>query len=145
MAVVDAASSLDVRPTAVKLSGGLGSNASLACQASTKPVLCLWKTPYGHIYTLSEGVSAESGRLRHSGDSSASDRGCGLDILGLEPQDSGQWECEVGAVVGENFQTQSAVINLQIKSKSYHFISSLQSFPIPNFPVPIPSLRLLMT
>ena len=108
-------SSLSVRPTAVNLSGGVSSNVSLTCLASTKPVLCLWKTPYGHIYTLSEGVSAESGRLRHSEPSA---EGCGLDILGLEPQDAGAWECEIGAVVGENFQTQSASISLQVKSKT---------------------------
>ena len=108
-------SSLDVRPSAVKVSGGLDSNASLTCLASVKPVLCLWKTPYGHIYTLSEGVSAESGRLSHS--ASRSGRGCGLEIHGLEPQDAGNWECEIGAVVGENFQTESATIQLQVKSK----------------------------
>lgn len=41
-----------------------GVNVSLVCASSARPILCLWKTPYGHIYTLSEGVFAESGRLR---------------------------------------------------------------------------------
>ena len=101
--------------TPSRLVTSVTTNVSLICSASAKPILCLWKTPYGHIYTLSEGVSAESGRLRHS---EPTDDGCGLDIIGLEPQDAGAWECEIGAVVGENFQTQSASIALRIKSKA---------------------------
>ena len=73
---------LSNRPTAV-----LGSNTSLACSASVKPILCLWKTPYGHVYTLSEGVFAESGRLKHEVPSEAGGQGCGIQIVGVENRD----------------------------------------------------------
>ena len=73
---------LSNRPTAV-----LGSNTSLACSASVKPILCLWKTPYGHVYTLSEGVFAESGRLKHEVPSEAGGQGCGIQIVGVEARD----------------------------------------------------------
>lgn len=56
---------LNAVPLANNLNALLESNISLACSATIKPILCLWKTPYGHVYTLSEGVFAESGRLRH--------------------------------------------------------------------------------
>ena len=65
----------------------LGSNTSLACSASVKPILCLWKTPYGHVYTLSEGVFAESGRLKHEVPSEAGGQGCGIQIVGVEARD----------------------------------------------------------
>ena len=84
----------------------------------------MWKTPYGHVYTLSEGVFAESGRLRHKKlpqqRSSANQNECGLEIVGVEERDAGQWECEVGAVVGEDFKTSTANINLEVKGKKYH-------------------------
>ena len=126
-AVVSAASAnspLDVRPSRLEVTtsriGGLEANVSLTCVASTKPVLCLWKTPYGHVYTLSEGVSAESGRLRHASSSSgATPNSCGLQIVGVQDRDAGEWECEVGAVVGEDFQTKTARINLAIQSKTH--------------------------
>ena len=95
--------------------GSIDSTLSLICSSSSKPILCLWKTPYGHVYTLSKGVFAESGRLRHKDD--ALDDECGLEIVGLEDQDSGQWECEVGSLIGDTFQTASANINLDVKSK----------------------------
>ena len=94
--------------------GSIDSTLSLICSSSSKPILCLWKTPYGHVYTLSKGVFAESGRLRHKDD--ALDDECGLEIVGLEDQDSGQWECEVGSLIGDTFQTASANINLDVKS-----------------------------
>ena len=53
-----------VTATPSRLVTSVTTNVSLICSASAKPILCLWKTPYGHIYTLSEGVFAESGRLR---------------------------------------------------------------------------------
>ena len=89
---------------------------SLVCSSSSKPILCLWKTPYGHVYTLSQGVFAESGRLRHKDDSGSEDE-CGLEIVGLEERDKGQWECEVGSLLGDTFQTATAHIQLEIKSK----------------------------
>ena len=100
-------------------------NISLVCAASAKPILCLWKTPYGHIYTLSEGVFAESGRLRHLSGSLTSGPGgsggpglqCGLEIVGVEGRDGGRWECEVGAVIEEDFRTKTDYIFLDVKSK----------------------------
>lgn len=101
-------------------------NISLVCAASAKPILCLWKTPYGHIYTLSEGVFAESGRLRHLSSAPGS-RGrsagagvmqCGLEIVGVESRDSGRWECEVGAVVNEDFRTKTDFISLDVKGRT---------------------------
>lgn len=100
-------------PLASELVGTLDSSVSLVCSSSSKPILCLWKTPYGHVYTLSEGVFAESGRLRHKDDSSQDE--CGLEIVGIQQQDSGQWECEVGSLIGDTFQTATANINLQVK------------------------------
>ena len=115
---------LQVTPAATQLAGSIDSTISLICSSSSKPILCLWKTPYGHVYTLSKGVFAESGRLRHKDD--ALDDECGLEIVGLEDQDSGQWECEVGSLIGDTFQTASANINLDVKSKKilgiyYHY------------------------
>jgi hypothetical protein len=66
------------------LSAVLGSNLSLACSATAKPILCLWKTPYGHVYTLSEGVFAESGRLRHVVPAEVAGQGCGILIAGID-------------------------------------------------------------
>ena len=43
---------------ASELVGTLDSTVSLVCSSSAKPILCLWKTPYGHVYTLSQGVFA---------------------------------------------------------------------------------------
>ena len=62
--------------------------------------------------------------MRHKDD--ALDDECGLEIVGLEDQDSGQWECEVGSLIGDTFQTASANINLDVKSKKilgiyYHY------------------------
>ena len=98
--------------------GSIDSSISLICSSSSKPILCLWKTPYGHVYTLSKGVFAESGRLRHKDD--ALEDECGLEIVGLEDQDNGQWECEVGSLIGDTFQTASANINLNVKSKGWY-------------------------
>ena len=79
------------------------------------------------MYTLSKGVFAESGRLRHKDD--ALEDECGLEIVGLEDQDNGQWECEVGSLIGDTFQTASANINLNVKSKcqSVNFLLIAQS------------------
>ena len=91
-------------------------NISLICHSSHKPILCLWKTPYGHIYTLSEGVFAEGGRLRHlSGRGSSS--ACGLEIVGVEGRDDGRWECEVGAVIREDFKTKTDDILLDVQGR----------------------------
>ena len=118
------ANQLDVRPATRRLSAPVGANVTLSCLSSVKPVLCLWKTPYGHVYTLSEGVFAESGRLRHKKlpqqRSSSNQNECGLEIVGVEERDAGQWECEVGAVVGEDFKTSTANINLEVKGRKCH-------------------------
>ena len=79
------------------------------------------------MYTLSKGVFAESGRLRHKDD--ALEDECGLEIVGLEDQDNGQWECEVGSLIGDTFQTASANINLNVKSKDW-YISKFMPFHI---------------
>jgi hypothetical protein len=106
---------LTVTPSATQLVSSVDSTISLVCSSSAKPILCLWKTPYGHVYTLSEGVFAESGRLRHNDDGSKDE--CGLQIVGVEKQDHGEWECEVGSLIGDTFQTATANINLEVKSK----------------------------
>ena len=106
-----------VTATPSSLTTSPSNNISLVCASSAKPILCLWKTPYGHVYTLSEGVFAESGRLRHlSG--SAEQRRCGLEIIGVQPRDQGNWECEVGAVIQEDFRTKTDEIQLEVKSKT---------------------------
>lgn len=92
-------------------------NISLVCSASARPILCLWKTPYGHIYTLSEGVFAESGRLRYLGGRGGGSQSCGLEIVGVESRDEGAWECEVGAVIRDDFRTKTDRIFLDVKSK----------------------------
>ena len=97
------------------------SNISLVCHASHKPILCLWKTPYGHIYTLSEGVFAEGGRLRHlRGRRGVAGGGgqCGLEIVGVEGRDRGAWQCEVGAVIREDFRTKTDRIDLDVKGRT---------------------------
>ena len=77
----------------------------------------MWKTPYGHVYTLSKGVFAESGRLRHKDEGDEAQE-CGLEIVGLEKQDLGSWECEVGALIGDTFETATANIQLsEVKRK----------------------------
>ena len=63
---------------------------------------------------------AESGRIRHKKlpqGPSTSDKQCGIEIIGVEDRDAGQWECEVGAVTGEDFKTATANIDLEIKGK----------------------------
>ena len=102
-------------PLASQLVGTLDSSVSLVCSSSSKPILCLWKTPYGHVYTLSEGVYAESGRLRHKDDIFQDQ--CGLEIVGVQQQDNGEWECEVGSLIGDTFQTATANINLEVERK----------------------------
>ena len=105
---------LTVTATPGRITTSSGNDVSLFCAASEKPILCLWKTPYGHVYTLSEGVFAESGRLRHiNGD----DDSCGLEIVGVEDRDRGRWECEVGAIIGEDFRTTTDAVVLDVKSK----------------------------
>ena len=123
-----AASQLDVHPETRRVSSPLGSNVSLTCLSSVKPVLCLWKTPYGHVYTLSEGVFAESGRIRHKKlpQGSLNNKECGIEIIGVEDRDAGQWECEVGAVIGEDFKTATANINLEVKRKTFLFFGYVQ-------------------
>ena len=107
---------LRVTPLASQLSATLDSSVSLICSSSSKPILCLWKTPYGHVYTLSKGVFAESGRLRHKDEAEQDE--CGLEIVGLEKQDLGSWECEVGALIGDTFETATAKIQLsEVKRK----------------------------
>ena len=117
-----------VSSTPSRLTTTTSNNISLVCISNAKPILCLWKTPYGHIYTLSEGVFAESGRLRHlSSSSSSGDRSssslqqkdhCGLEIIGVQQRDKGRWECEVGAVIQEDFRTKTDHIFLDVKSKA---------------------------
>ena len=106
---------LGVIPLASELVGTIDSTVFLVCSSSAKPILCLWKTPYGHVYTLSEGVFAESGRLRHKANASSDE--CGLEIVGLQHKDEGRWECEIGSLIEDTFQTATAKINLQVKRK----------------------------
>ncbi|TRY67807.1 hypothetical protein TCAL_02278 [Tigriopus californicus] len=108
-------------------------NISLVCTSTVKPILCLWKTPYGHIYTLSEGVFAESGRLRYLEQRFSSDNHCGLEIVGVELRDRGRWECEVGAVIHDDFRTKTDRINLDVKESSPRSLdSNLGPRPNPN-------------
>ena len=107
---------LEVTPVSSEVVGVIDTSVSLVCSSSSKPILCLWKTPYGHVYTLSEGVFAESGRLRHKEDTRQQQ--CGIEIVGLQQQDNGEWMCEVGALIGDTFQTETAHINLQVKRKT---------------------------
>ena len=122
---------LRVSPLASQLSGTLDSSVSLVCSSSSKPILCLWKTPYGHVYTLSKGVFAESGRLRHKDEGDEAHE-CGLEIVGLEKQDLGSWECEVGALIGDTFETATANIQLSEVKRKFkidnlsHFCNLLQ-------------------
>ena len=63
---VPALPTFTVRATPTRLTTTAPANATLLCHAQgAAPILCLWRTPYGHVYTLSEGVFAEGGRLRH--------------------------------------------------------------------------------
>lgn len=128
-AAASSSSPLDVQPLKGRVSGPLGANVSLTCLASSKPVLCLWKTPYGHIYTLSEGVSAESGRIRHV-PVAGGGFGCSLNIDEIKPKDAGEWECEIGAVVNEDFQTRTAYI---LHSVAGQILLLSGKVPSPNF------------
>ena len=47
----------------------------------------------------------------------ASPNECGLEIVGIEEQDKGTWECEVGSLVGDTFETSTANIELEVKGK----------------------------
>ena len=104
-------------PLASELVGTLDSTIFLVCSSTAKPILCLWKTPYGHVYTLSNGVFAESGRLRHKDDSSIDE--CGLEIVGVQQKDEGLWECEIGSLIDDTFQTATAKINIEVKRKNF--------------------------
>ena len=42
---------------------------------------------------------------------------CGLEIVGVEDRDRGSWECEVGAVINDDFKTKTDNIVLDVKSK----------------------------
>ena len=42
---------------------------------------------------------------------------CGLEIVGVEDRDRGRWECEVGAVINDDFKTKTDNIVLDVKSK----------------------------
>ena len=42
---------------------------------------------------------------------------CGLEIVGVEDRDRGSWECEVGAVINDDFTTETDNIVLDVKSK----------------------------
>ncbi|XP_040567145.2 LOW QUALITY PROTEIN: uncharacterized protein [Lepeophtheirus salmonis] len=94
------------------LSKRSGSNLTLHCNSNYEPILCLWKTSYGHVYTLSNGVLAERGRLAH-----VPWKGCAMEILGVQKRDSGKWECEVGVVIGDDFVTSTENIVLAITDK----------------------------
>ena len=79
-------------------------------------------TPYNLI-----DIIAESGRLRHKDDSSGDE--CGLEIVGVEQQDDGRWECEVGSLIGDTFQTATGDINLQVKRKKTTYKLYLLKLP----------------
>ena len=87
-------------------------------KASIKKLFCNFASsnlkPYNPIDIISE-----SGRLRHKDDSSGDE--CGLEIVGVEQQDDGRWECEVGSLIGDTFQTATGDINLQVKRKKTTF------------------------
>ena len=89
-----------------------GENVDLLCTASERPSICLWRTPYGSIYTVGGGRSWEGGRLAAS--PLAGDSQCGLSIRGVAVQDMGPWQCEVGAVLGGEFTTTTAETNIKI-------------------------------
>jgi hypothetical protein len=93
----------------------VGGNVSLVCQASVDPILCLWKTPYGHVYTLGDGILAEGGRLRHV--RPAQDV-CGLQVVGVQARDHGQWQCEVGAVIQDHFSTRKNKVDVRVTGKT---------------------------
>ena len=48
---------------------------------------------------------------------------CGLEIVGVEDRDRGSWECEVGAVINDDFKTKTDNIVLDVKSK-FHLSTS---------------------
>jgi hypothetical protein len=89
-----------------------GAEVDLLCAASERPSICLWRTPYGSIYTVGGGRTWESGRLAVS--PLAGDAQCGLHIRGVAEQDQGAWQCEVGAVIGGEFTTTTAETSIKI-------------------------------
>ena len=96
----------------------------------------MWHPNLKKINTLSSNfqpnnpidIIAESGRLRHKDDSSGDE--CGLEIVGVEQQDDGRWECEVGSLIGDTFQTATGDINLQVKRKKIYFNLFRRNSPI---------------
>ncbi len=80
------------------------------------------------MYTLGAGATAENGRLRGVGGSTLT--GCELEIAavdGGDTDDAGQWECEVGAVIGEDFSTATDRITLEVNGKKivkFNFFAS---------------------
>ncbi len=100
-----------------------GEEVDLICTASQRPSTCLWRTPYGSIYTVGGGRSWEAGRLTAS--PLAGDTQCGLHIRGLTQQDQGAWQCQVGAVIGGEFTTTTAETNIKIiQTRGVCFTSS---------------------
>jgi hypothetical protein len=108
----------------------------LLCAASERPSICLWRTPYGSIYTVGGGRTWESGRLAAS--PLAGDAQCGLHIRGVAEQDQGAWQCEVGAVIGGEFTTTTAETSIKILHPGGKYIEKIQLSKVFRF-TPIPN------
>lgn len=70
-----------------------GNRAELNCRASVDISSCSWSTPYGSIYHMASGNTAESGRLEHF---SEDKQDCGIIITDVKEDDHGKWTCAVG-------------------------------------------------
>ena len=106
---------LTVSPSPAQVSASLGDTVTLLCSASSKPSICLWRTPYRAIYTVGGGRTWENGRLSSS--PLATPLQCGLTIEGAEDRDAGVWQCEVGSVVGGDFTTTTASTTVTIRGQ----------------------------
>ena len=62
-------------------------------------------------------ASATVSRVSNVGGGGGGGGHCGLEIVGVEDRDRGRWECEVGAVINDDFKTKTDNIVLDVKSK----------------------------
>jgi len=91
-----------------------GSTKELICESSVPIESCSWDTPYGKHYPLSEGLTAESGRLAYA---SNNDKECGIKISNVKAKDDGVWVCNVGTVDNGEITTGKGQSRLNIAQK----------------------------
>ena len=91
-----------------------------------KPRPSLICTSFRYLAVRSSSTpSAASATVSRVSNVGGSGGHCGLEIVGVEDRDRGRWECEVGAVINDDFKTKTDNIVLDVKSKLYLIVSCM--------------------